>query len=1064
MIKQIYRSVLMASVFFLLLGPGALLAQNRVVTGKITDGSKQALPGVNVVIKGTTSGTTTNGDGEFSIEAENNATLVFSFIGYSTQEIVVGAQTKFDIVLVEDVATLNEVVVSVGYGEMKRTDLSSSQVSISADQISKTVNTTIDQALQGRAANVYVTQNTGQPGGGVSVNIRGISSLTGSNEPLYVIDGVQIPGGAGNGYGFSSSANPLASLNASDIESMEVLQGPSATSIYGSRASNGVVVITTKRGKSGNAQITYNVNYSLQDAPKTLPTMNLQEYAEYSNASLAANGQKPRTEYMDPSILGKGTDWQKALFRRVPMSKQQISISGGNDKTTYYLSGENFKQEGVAIGSAFGRSGVRLNLENKTREWLKISTNMQISQTKDKLTSTNDQLIITAIEQDPGIPVKNPDGTWGGPTNVEYQFAVTSPNPIALATINKRQLRRTTLLGGGTVDITPIKGLLIRNTINTNFQFSKGDQWEPSYQWGNLYKTTRTASKDYGGSVSWNLNQLIQYNKKIANHDITLMVSHEAQENKWEGFNGSLQGMVTNNLAEFGGGGSLGDPKTAKVGSYKGSWSMESYFGRLGYVFKDKYILQATYRADGSAKFGPRRRWGYFPSASVAWRISEEAFMTSVPQINNLKLRLEAGTTGNQNAGSYYGSLSSVSTWVGPGFLQGNYSNPSLQWERTKNYNIGLDLGMFKNRIEFIGDVYLRNVDNLLMFQPLPDYMGTNGDGAIGKPPVNIGSMRNKGFGLTLNTVNIEGPITWRTSINYSVFRNKLQQLYSETAHLDRTQWFMPGFIQRSAPGEQVWQFYVYDKVGIFQNQNELMDASTAIPNGNVKNVNSTWVGDIKYKDQPTVDTNGDGKPDAGDGVIDDRDQVYRGSPWPKFTFGFTNSVSYKNWDLSVLVTGSYGNKIFNYVRFRYENPNGAGIQRNLLKKAYDFSRIGTDTDGNAYVINAGTDVPRIGGNNGNGNRATSNYIEDGSYARVKNVQLSYSLPRSILSKTKVINKARLSFGAQNLFTFTNYKGYDPEVGAYVGNNSDTSQPAIGVDYGRYPLTRMYNFSLEVQF
>jgi TonB-dependent starch-binding outer membrane protein SusC len=1073
--KKIYRSVMRtASVFLLLLITLGAYAQKSAVTGTITDAGGAPMPGVNVILKGTTNGTSSDGNGNFTIEASPDDILVISFIGYSTQEIKVDNQTRIDIKMQEDVSTLSEIVV-VGYGEMKRTDLSSAQVSVSSEQIAKTVNTTFEQGLQGRAAGVYVTQNTGQPGGGISVNIRGISSLTGSNEPLYVIDGVQISGAAGGSYGYASSVNPLASINPADIESFEVLQGPSATAIYGSRASNGVIVVTTKRGKSGVTKINYNFLYTLQEPPKELPTMNLQQYAEFDNALAAAFNREGRDEFQNPALLGKGTNWQDELYRAVPLVKHQVSITGGNDKTQFYLSGENFDQQGVALGSHFERNGIRLNIDNQTRPWFKISTNLALTQTKDKLTSTADQLIVTALSQDPSNPVKNPDGTWGGPSSedVEYSQAITAVNPIALATLNKRELKRSRAQGGITVDITPLKGLLLRNSVNGNFSYSRGNQWEPSFRFGpDQVKPQRRADKQTGEDSYWNLNTLLQYQRKFGDHDVTLMASHEAQESNWNGFSGWLQGHITNNLDEFGNQGGLGDGNNDEVSSYKGSWAMESFFGRLVYVYKDKYVVQATYRGDGSSAFGARNRWAYFPSVSAAWRISEEAFFGNITQVSNLKLRLEAGTTGNQNTygGSYFASLNSILTWQGPGFYAANYDNPGLKWERTKNYNIGLDIGLFNDRVQVIADFYLRNVDNLLMQLPLPDFQGAsniNNPAAIGKPVVNIGAMQNKGFAITLKTSNVKtSSLKWDTDLNVSVVRNNLKELYSQSAFLDRTQWFMPNFIQRSVVGNSVWQFMAYEKEGIWMSEDELMDPNAAIPATNIKSVNSTWVGDIRYKDQLTEDTDGDGVPDAGDGVIDQKDQVIKGNPWPKFTFGITNDFNYKAWTLSVLLTGSYGNDIFNYMRFRFESPYENGIRRNRFEKAFDFARLGENGEGEAVVTNAGTTVPRLqaGDPNGNNNRATTDYIEDGSYLRVKSIQLAYQVPTGWLKKTRVINSARLSLGVQNLATFTKYKGYDPEVGAYTGYNSDPNQTMVGVDYGRYPLTRMYTFAIDLEF
>jgi TonB-linked SusC/RagA family outer membrane protein len=1017
----------------------------KPISGTVTAATdNKGIPGASVLIKGTSVGTTTDAAGKFMLEASGDDVLVVSFIGYISQEIKVGAQTSINIILPEDISILNEVVV-VGYGEMKRADLSAAQTTVTAKDIEKTVNTTIEQAIQGRASNVYVTQNTGQPGGGISVNIRGVSTINGSNEPLYVVDGVQISGSAGGSYGQSSSTNPLAGINPSDIESIDILQGPNATSIYGSRGTNGVVIITTKRGKSGKMLANYSLTYSLQDKPTLLPTLSLREYAEMVNIYRSQIGNTPIPEFQDPSLLGEGSNWQKELFRQAPLTKHQLSLSGGNDKTTYYLSGEYFKQEGVVQGSAFDRYAFRLNVDNQTRKWLKIGTNLALNQTKDRVNSTQNDLINIAIEQAPNIPVRNPDGSWGGPVNAQF----STSNPIALANLIDNRIRRMNALGGINVDVNLWKGLVFRTSLNGNVQFSNSYTFTPTYEMGSITNTVASSDKSSGNSVYWNWNQLLQYNTQIQKHTIGVMVSHEAQESRYESLSGSRSGFLVNNISEL----PLGDVKTAVNGSSKGSWAMESYFGRINYSFADKYYIQGAFRADGSVNFGPDSRWGYFPSVSVAWRVSQEAFMKNIPFLNELKLRFETGTTGNQGNNRYYASLRAYTTPWGTGFANSNYSNDKLKWESTLTYNLGFNLGMFDNRLQLEGDVYIRKTDNLLMTTPLPNYMGTSGNGSITAPAVNIGSMENRGYGFTVSTVNINtGDLAWKTNFNISGFRNKLTKLYSESATLDRTYWFMSNFLTRSQVGQPLWQFYGYVKDGIFQNQDEV--SASAIPAGNTVGVNSTWVGDVKYRD-----LNNDGK-------IDGQDQTVIGNPWPKFTAGFTNTVTYKGVELMVLLTASYGNDVFNYVRFRNENVTRINVGRNLLKAATEYARLDVDGEGKTFVSNAGTTHPRITASdpNGNGNRATQDYIEDGSYLRVKNIQLSYSLPKSLYSRLSGLEGVRVAVGVQNLATFTKYKGYDPEVGAFVGNGSTPDNTTVGIDYGRYPLTRMYTFNIGIDF
>lgn len=1007
------------------------------ITGKVVTGQDyQAIPGANVLVKGTSTGTTANDKGEFVLDVASNAILVISSVGYQSQELKVNGRSKLVVTLQEDVATLNEVVV-VGYGEMKRTDLSSAQVSISANEIKRTVNTTIDQALQGRAANVYVTSNTGKPGGGVSVNIRGISTISGNTEPMYVIDGVQIIPSTS-----SVSSNALAGINPDDVESLQILQGPSAQSIYGSRAANGVVVITTKKGKAGETKISYNGLYSVQQLPKLLSTMNLQDYAIYQNTVSQVLGQTPIAEFADPSLLGEGTNWQKELFQVAPMQKHQITLSGGNERTTFYFSTEYLKQDGIAIQSGFERYGLRLNLENKVRNWLKLGSNLSFSGSNEKLSITNDDLINTALSQSPAVAVRNADGTFDGPSQTQFRLS----NPVALASINDNRYRRLMGLGTFYTEINLLKDLVFRTELNGNIEFGNTYQYYPSYKFGGFVNTTTTSNRGSSTSIYYNLNQLLRYNHRFGKHDLGMMVSHEAQHSSYESLSGSRQGFISNNVQEL----SNGDAKTATNNSAKSAWAMESYFGRLNYSFNDKYILQATLRADGSSVFGANNRWGYFPSVSGAWRVSKESFMKELHFIDDLKIRAEYGITGNQNSPglAIYSAMQPWATPWGTGFLTANFSNPDFKWEETKTYNVGFDLHAFKNRLEIIFDAYFRNTDNLILGLPLPNYLGASGNGSISSPIVNLGAMENNGFGVTVNTVNLEGTLGWRSGLTFSLDRNQLTKLYIESSIVDRSPWFMNQFIARSVIGQPVWQFYAYQQEGLFKTIDEVKNS--AIPENNVINAQQgTWVGDFKFSDL------------NGDGVINEKDRTFIGSPWPKFSFGVSNSFSYKNFDLSIFVNGVYGNSIFNYTRYVNTNPNGSGPGRGFFKEVANFARVSSNVMAdNPRVLNADATVPRIIPADPNGNnRPTNRYIEDGSYIRVKNIQLAYTLPKQLL-KNIPVKSLRLTAGVQNAFTFTNYTGYDPEVGTYTGNGSTM----VGVDYGRYPSARMYSFSLSADF
>ncbi|MBN8651335.1 MAG: TonB-dependent receptor [Cytophagales bacterium] len=1037
-------------------------AQKAVVTGVVKDASGAAMPAVNVIIKGTTTGVTTDASGTFNIQASPQDVLVFSFIGYASQEKPVGNQTTINIKLEEDVTALQEIVV-VGYGEMRKSDIASAQTSISSKDLQRTVNTTIEQALQGRAAGVYVTQNTGAPGGGVSVNIRGVNSINGTNEPLYVIDGVQIQGSTS-----INGTNPLSSLNPKDIESMEILQGPNATAIYGSRATNGVVLITTKRGKAGDMKVSYGYTYSLQDKPKNLDIMNLQQYAqmhlEYKTVTDQTN--TIREDFYDPSLLGAGTDWQSALFQRAAMQQHQISFSGGSDKNSFYLSGERTSQEGVGLGSGFTRTSVRLNADNKVRDWLTISSNVTYSQTDQALgtmgTGTNnlwDNLILNAIRLGPDIPVRNADGSYGaGNPDISDTQQFVPPNPVGLANLITNDQTNRTFMGGFTAAIKLYKGLEFRTSFNTNVGFTNSTLFHPSYRFSAYQQNTMPTLQNRSNlNTYWGWSQTLSYVESFGNHRLNAMVTHEAQESFWKNLMGSRQGFQTNNIIDL----NVGDAGSAANSGGQGPWAMESYLGRVNYNFADRYIVTAAFRADGSVNFAPENKWGYFPSIAAAYRISNEPFF-AIPKVSDLRLRLETGITGNQgNGGAIFGSLNSgISEW-GPSFSPARYPNPAYKWEETTTHNIGITLGLFDNRVQLDADYYIKETDNLSLQSSLPWYMGTSGAAAVQAPFVNVGSLQNNGWSVTLNTINYNsGGLKWESNFNVSSFRAEVTSLANDSVRFDRILGMPKNntpFVQRTMVGYAPWQFIGNVQMGVFTTIDDVNNSPRPVDsNGNLQPVgeNGIWVGDAKYKD-----INGDGK-------IDEKDLTFIGNPWPKFFGGFTNNLSYKGFELSVLITYSFGADIYNLARDEQTNPNNLNLGRNMFVEALNYAKIGEDAEGNAYVTNPETSVPRIIGSSGLNNnygRYTSTFVEDGSYVRFKNIALNYTLPEKLVSKSKVIRSVRVGLSAQNLFTITGYTGYDPEVGSYVGNsyNGDTM---VGVDYGRYPLTPVYSFNLGVEF
>ncbi|HKB43817.1 MAG TPA: SusC/RagA family TonB-linked outer membrane protein [Chitinophagaceae bacterium] len=640
------------------------------ISGKVVNDKGEPLPGATITEKNTNNATTAKEDGSFSLTvAGEKSVLIISYVGYYKQEILVGNQNTISIRLVQQPTALTDVVV-VGYGRSSRSNLTSAQSTVSSKDIEKTVNTTIEQAIQGRAAGVYVTQNSGQPGGSVSVNIRGISSLN-RTQPLYVIDGVQIQSGEDVSFGSSSSSNPLAGLNPADIEDIQILQGPSATAIYGSRGTNGVILVTTKRGKAGDFKINYAYQYNLQTPPKHLHVMNLSEYAQMVKEYHAIAGGTTPGEFLDPSLLGEGTDWQDELFNNAGMNKHQLSLSGGNNNTTYYMSGEYLKQEGVAAGSGFKRYGFRLNMDNKPREWATIGANLSFNQTNEDLTATNygdaqSPLIANALRLTPQIPVKNLNGSWGGsdPVNGANQYAPI--NPIALSNLITNKNMKRQFLGGLNLSITPIKGLVFRSSLNGNIGNGISTYYTPTYnidQWH--YNTIASLQSGTYSSWYWNWNELLEYTRQIGKHNFTVMASHESQESEWKALSAGRTGFLTNDIFDV----NAGNPTSATNGGGTYPWSMESYLGRINYNYDNRYLLTGTFRRDGSPYFGADKRWGNFPSVSAAWRVSQEKFF-NVPFISELKIRYETGLTGNQGTGSgIYAPLNTGATPWGTGFL-----------------------------------------------------------------------------------------------------------------------------------------------------------------------------------------------------------------------------------------------------------------------------------------------------------------------------------------------------------------------------------------------------------
>lgn len=1050
-------------VLFLMMLPLCALAQTVSVSGTVTDANTgEEVIGATVKVKGASAGTITDAMGNYKISVSSGSTLEVSYVGYQTKQVKVTKGGQLDIQIAEDVNMLEQVVV-VGYGVMKRSDLTGSVSSIDEKAIKQGVNTSLEQAMQGRIAGVQVTQNSGAPGGGISVQIRGINSLSG-NEPLYVIDGIQVSGNT------SSNNSVLSSINPSDITSIEVLKDASATAIYGSRASNGVVLITTKRGEEGKAKIQYEGYMGWQKLPKKLSVMNLPQYAEFYNVRAAIQGWGTREDYRHPELLTNGTDWQSELFQVAFMHNHTLNVNGGNKDMHYSISGGYLDQDGVGIGSGFTRASFRGNFDTNVTNWLQIGTNVAYSNTKQTITFTESNVISTALSQFPDVAPRNPDGSYGVPE--VNDFATYYSNPIFEANMKENRTDNYQLDYNVFANIMPLKGLNVRIEYGGNRGWYNSYYFVPEYTYGSIkVESQSTRSKNLSKYASF--KQYATYNFDIkSDHHFSVMLGHEAQWGNWESLSATRKGYISDAIHSL----NVGDSSTATNSGDDGTeWGIESYFGRLNYNLLDRYLITATLRTDGSSSFGENNRWGWFPSAAIAWRISNEPFMEKAKFISNLKLRLGWGHVGNQSSGSYaYGAtMSNVATAWGTGYYPGNFPNANLKWESTKAWNIGLDLSLFNNRIEFIVDWYYKNTDNLLMQASLPSYVINNDWMGMTAPWVNTGAIRNTGVEFTLNTVNIsKKDLQWRTGATLSINRNKLTALNSEGSTITGT--IGTETYTLSEIGGPVGRFYGYKVIGMFKEESDfyqknaqgefLLDATgNKVPvarpvdtNGELQPIaqNSIWVGDYIFED-----INGDGK-------ITESDRTFIGNPNPKFTFGLNNTITWKDFELSFFFNGSIGGDIYNLVRQQHTNTQGYG---NKMSDVSNYARIALyDPEGsanditNVYVSNAATaSVQRIsaaGTSLNDNNRVSDRFVENGSYVRLKTLSLAWNLPKKWLAPLK-LDWVQVYGNVQNLFTISKYEGYDPEIGA-----QGQSVILQGIDNYRYPSQRIYTFGLKVKF
>ncbi|WBL23109.1 SusC/RagA family TonB-linked outer membrane protein [Zunongwangia sp. HRR-M8] len=1022
---------------FLLMVTVTVFGQQKTIQGTVRDSDSIPLPGVSVIEKGTNNGVITNFDGNYSIEVSEGATILFSYVGYNSKEFNVAGKSSINLILEENIEGLGEVVL-IGYGSQKKEQINSAVSVVDMENIKDQPQATIDQMLQGQAAGVTVTNDSGKPGAAVSVKIRGATSLTGSNEPLYIIDGIPVSGDARNtatsgrpiaGGNFAgdgeTTVNPLASINPSDIENVTVLKDASATAIYGSRGANGVVLITTKSGKNEIGKITYDSYIAFRSQSKLLDVMNLRQYAVQQNALADIYGLETRIEFQNPDLLGEGTDWQEKLFRTAATKNHQLSFSGRKKDFTYYLSGGYYDQEGTIEGSSLKRYTFRTNLDGNVRDWLRVGANLSTSVTNEDLVfnSSSNGIINYSVLSAPDLAAYTGDGEFQVQENNDLNIFFN--NPLGMALSIDTDLIRKSFLGNTYLEADIIDGLKYRFEFGANTEFSEFDKYTPKAEFLNTEEAVLNVRRQ--NWYSWNLKNLLTYNKSFGKHNLNVLLGQESSENVWSGVISQGNGFVSDQIRAL----NVADVTTST--DYKGSAALLSFFGRVMYDFNNKYSISATYRADGSSKFAEGNRWGYFPGVSGSWRISSESFMDNLEFLNDLRLRAGYGETGNQNIGNYsYGSaLSSFNSLDGVGFLVSNLANPDLKWESMKQTNFGLDMAFFENRLQLTVERYNKVSKDFLYTIPLPAYLtGDQGyEGGVNNPTVNVGEMENIGwdFSLKYNTA-ADHDFSWNTSLIVSQYNNELTQinenlnLIQEIADLN----YNDLTVTNSVIGKAIGQFYGLEADGLI----------TAEELGNVGSYfgETPEVGDVRY-----VDINNDGN-------ISEDDFTFIGNPHPDFTFGFTNNFEYKGITLSVFLQGSYGNDLLNLTR-KYGTFN-ANLYINQLGEAGDFWT----------PENTDASLPRPQLVDHDNNRLSSRFVEDGSYLRLQNVTLGYNLPTNAISQIN-LSRLRIYVGAQNLYTLTDYSGYDPEVGSINQNSL-----LMGIDNGRYPSPVTYTMGLNLEF
>lgn len=1016
-------------------------AQSGIVTGKVYDAeTSETLPGVSIRVKGTGQGAISTADGSFRLNATPTDTLVFSFVGFIPQELRVGNRTDLQVFLEANIATLEEVVV-VGYGTQKKKVVTGAITGVTSDDLETLPINNVGQALQGRTSGLTIASNSGQPGSGSTIRVRGITTLN-NNDPLWVVDGVVVDNG-GIGY-----------LNQSDVESIEVLKDAASQAIYGARAAAGVILVTTKSGKRGRLSVNYNTYFGVSSPARKLNLLNATEYATLRNESSLAAGNA--VQFENPESLGEGTDWQDVIFNdNATRQNHELSLSGGNEATTYYLSFGHLQQEGIVASeiSEFKRYNIRLNSTHRLASWLTFGENVGYSRDKSVgLGNTNSEFggpLSSAINLDPVTPVyeTRSERLSNYPFNVDSLGAVQSPsgqyygisqhvgqemsNPLAyIQTRLGNYGWADNIVGNAYLEAEPLEGLKFRSTIGTKIAYWGSESFTPIFFLNASSNTNQTSfNRGVNWRRDWNLENTVSYTRQIGQHSLTGLVGMGAyRDNYSRGVNLTVFDIPVDNFDDASLNYSVPVESTNPGGYESAEHKVSSLFTRINYNYAEKYLFTAILRRDGSSRFGSENKYGYFPSVSAGWVTSSEEFWPENNIVNFLKIRGSYGVVGNDNIGDF-AYISTIGggrsyTFGDDGYTIG-YSpdapaNPGLKWEETAQTNIGFEANVLED-FTLTFDYYKKVTSGILQYPRIPGYVG-----AIGNPAANVGDMENTGFEFELGYNKQIGEVDFSVNGNVSHLKNEVTYLGDGIEYLDGGVGFQASSapITRTAVGQPINSFYGYKILGIFQTAADVQAHTNS--NGTVIQPNAQ-PGDFIWADLDD------------DGQISDEDRDFIGSPIPDWSFGISFRASYKSWDLNLMAQGVSGNKIFQGLR-RLDIAN-ANYQNKALGR---WTGPGTSNS-----------FPRLNDSDPNQNfsRPSAFYLEDGDYFRLKTIQLGYTLPQSSVSRIGM-KQARVYLMAENLFTFTRYTGFDPEIGGGV----------MSIDRGIYPQARSYMIGLNVTF